>query len=672
MTTTKAFFPTAVLLAGGLLGSAVPAAAADFYLFAGQTTVTMPDMTGVPVWGFALENDGDFTTLEGTVEVPGPRLVVDPADPIINIHLFNDLTVPVSLVITGQIPSAANGPVVRFSESDPNYPAPAGTGGRIRSFAKETAPGTIETYSWPNFRNGSFIYKSGTHQQVQVPLGLYGAVTKDVSPGVAYDRPGFSVPYDSEVVLFYSEFDPALNAAVTTGNYGPGTAMPSNLNFNPQYSLVNGQPYPAAAPIVSGTLNEDSNILIRFFSAGLQSLVPTIQGDHLALVAEDGNLYPHPFNQYSVTLPAGKTIDAVLFPELAGTYPIVERRLNLTNGAAPEGGMLVQLVVDGEAGAPVAVTDAYFLDEDSALSVPGGSFVEVLGNDNDGGAPGTDPLTASLVQGPQHHDAAMVGSFSLGTDGSFSYQPMADYSGGDFFLYTVNDGASDSQPVAAVIRVDPINDPPAVVNDVYATPEDLMLSVGGTGVVGNDIDVDGDVLTASLISPPASGALTFNPGGSFSYMPDSNFFGMDSFTYEVFDAEMVSGGIGIVNLDVTAVNDPPVAVDDNAGDVFADTVSTVAAPGVLANDSDVEMTPLSAVLVRGPLNGGLTLNADGSFIYTPDPGFIGTDDFRYKANDGDLNSLEAIVSLRVITTEIFSDGFESGNSSAWSESVIEP
>ena len=77
------------------------------------------------------------------------------------------------------------------------------------------------------------------------------------------------------------------------------------------------------------------------------------------------------------------------------------------------------------------------------------------------------------------------------------------------------------------------------------------------------------------------------------------------------------------------------------------TALTIAGAGVLANDSDVEGSALSAVLVSGPGNGTLTLNADGSFTYTPNANYNGADSFTYKANDGVADSATVTVSLTV-------------------------
>src|SRR5207244_1086648 len=78
-----------------------------------------------------------------------------------------------------------------------------------------------------------------------------------------------------------------------------------------------------------------------------------------------------------------------------------------------------------------------------------------------------------------------------------------------------------------------------------------------------------------------------------------------------------------------------------------DTPLTVAATGVLANDTDIDGNPLTAVLNSGPANGSVALNANGSFTYTPNANFNGTDSFTYKANDGTTDGNTATVTLTV-------------------------
>src|SRR5207253_5080182 len=92
-----------------------------------------------------------------------------------------------------------------------------------------------------------------------------------------------------------------------------------------------------------------------------------------------------------------------------------------------------------------------------------------------------------------------------------------------------------------------------------------------------------------------------------------------------------------VTLTVTAVNDAPSATADGYT-TSEDTPLTVAAAGILAIDIDIEGNSLTAVLVNGPTSGSLTLNANGSFTYTPSANFNGTDSFTYQTNDGTSNS----------------------------------
>src|SRR5207247_7951216 len=110
--------------------------------------------------------------------------------------------------------------------------------------------------------------------------------------------------------------------------------------------------------------------------------------------------------------------------------------------------------------------------------------------------------------------------------------------------------------------------------------------------------------------------------------PAANDNGPDSFTYKVSDGTLDSN-VATVAVTVTPVNDAPVAGNDSYSAV-EDTALAVAAPGVLANDTDVDGDALTTVLVTGPAHGTLTLNANGSFTYTPAANYNGSDSFSYR------------------------------------------
>src|SRR5207302_1081402 len=186
---------------------------------------------------------------------------------------------------------------------------------------------------------------------------------------------------------------------------------------------------------------------------------------------------------------------------------------------------------------------------------------------------------------------------------------------------------------------------PVAVNDSGVTAEDTALTVGAPGVLSNDTDVEGDPLTAVLVSGPTHGTLTLNANGSFIYTPSANYNGADSFTYKANDGSADSN-VATVSLTITPVNDPPVAANESYTTVEEKAI-TVNAPGVLANDSDVDGDALTAVLVTGPAHGTLALNANGSFTYTPAANYNGADSFTYKASDGSATSNVATVTIGI-------------------------
>ena len=284
---------------------------------------------------------------------------------------------------------------------------------------------------------------------------------------------------------------------------------------------------------------------------------------------------------------------------------------------------------------PVAVADSYETDEDVVLNVeaPG-----VLGNDSD---EDDDPITAVL-------DVDVTdGELVLNANGSFAYTPDPDFYGEDSFTYHAYDGEDDSNIVQVTLTIVEVNQPPVAVADSYETDEGVPLNVVAPGVLGNDTDADGEPLTAVLDVDVSDGTLVLDADGSFTYDPDHNFFGEDSFTYHANDG-IDDSNIVTVTITVVEVNNPPVAVADNYA-TNEDVPLNVAASGVLSNDTDADDDdpPLIAVLDTDVSDGSLTLNADGSFSYTPDPGFFGEDSFTYHANDGIDDSNIVTVTLTV-------------------------
>ena len=350
-------------------------ATVDFYLRAQTFTIpaaTFDNPEAIVMWGFAL-CDSTYTVC-GPPSSPGPQLSATDSDTL-NIHVRNALTgpfvEPVSLVIPGQI--APLHPVWIDDTGTP-FAADFRPGGdvtsRVRSFTTETPPDnvTTTTYTWNNVRQGTFLYRSGTHQAIQLQMGLFGALlVNPQTAGLAYDNTTTNpdTAYVNQVVLVYSEIDPELHYSVSSGNYGipqdPPPAPPvrgrrtSAVEFHPKFFLVNGAPYTASRPDIPAGLATQP-LLLRFLYGGLDTKAPTFIDRYLSIIADDGNLLPYPKQQYSLLLAAGQTTDAILTPAASGRVPLFDRRLNLTNGGVSPGGMLVYLSVGAAPVAPAALS----------------------------------------------------------------------------------------------------------------------------------------------------------------------------------------------------------------------------------------------------------------------------------------------------------------------------
>src|SRR5205814_728630 len=123
-----------------------------------------------------------------------------------------------------------------------------------------------------------------------------------------------------------------------------------------------------------------------------------------------------------------------------------------------------------------------------------------------------------------------------------------------------SNGGVDTLTENLAITVSAVNDAPVAANDAYTTSEDTPLTTGaGLGLLANDTDIDGDGLTAVLVTGPAHGALSLSSDGAFTYTPVANYHGSDSFTYRANDGTADSNLV-TVSLTITAVNDAPVAV----------------------------------------------------------------------------------------------------------------
>ena len=282
----------------------------------------------------------------------------------------------------------------------------------------------------------------------------------------------------------------------------------------------------------------------------------------------------------------------------------------------------------------VAVADTYKLEPTIPLNVD--VTQGVLANDIN---LDRDPATVERVRDVE------VGTLSLQSDGSFTFDAQG-WAGTTTFDYRVHDGTKWSNAATVTLVV---NTPPQGIEDRYQAFEDVPLqSDADNGVLANDIDVDGDQLSAQLATGPEHGLVTINSNGAFAYTPDTNFHGEDRFTYIVSDGIDQAREVEVV-VEVLSVNDVPVSVDDTYFGLPGLRLRVAAEYGPLRNDTDIDKDVLTLRLVDRPANGELSMNADGSFDYLPNAGFIGLDEFTYRAVDGSAES--EVTQVRLIVSE---------------------
>ena len=208
-----------------------------------------------------------------------------------------------------------------------------------------------------------------------------------------------------------------------------------------------------------------------------------------------------------------------------------------------------------------------------------------------------------------------------------------------------------------------VNTPPVATPDAYITDEDQPLTVAlPNAVLANDLDADGDKLTVNTtpITDVAHGTLSLNADGTFTYVPNRNFNGVDSFVYEVLDGK---GGTAqtTVTITVNPVNDAPVAgtvavnpdgsttADANsvgAGN-YAHTIDEDTSVSGQVRATDVDGDTLTYAQASNPANGTVVVNADGSYLYTPNLNFNGTDSFTVLVADGQGGTTVSTVTITV-------------------------
>ena len=308
--------------------------------------------------------------------------------------------------------------------------------------------------------------------------------------------------------------------------------------------------------------------------------------------------------------------------------------INDQNGASSNVAAVI-VNVTGVNDLPTAANDSATLEEDES------TVIDVAANDSD--IDGTIAANTVTIVTPASHGTTAIDALT----GAITYTAEANYFGSDSLTYIVQDDAGGSSNVATVdITVTSINDVPVLADDTAVLVEDSAHTIN---VLGNDSDVDGTLVASSvtIVTAPLNGSTVVNTAtGSIAYTPGANFNGSDSLTYTVQDNDGGTSAAATVTITVNAVNDAPLANNDEAT-TDEDVIIVI---DFAANDSDLDGTLdfASLTIVSAPSQGSVSDNADGTVTYTPNANSYGSDSFSYSlADDEGAKSNTATVTITI-------------------------
>jgi hypothetical protein len=482
--------------------------------------------------------------------------------------------------------------------------------------------------------------------QVYVPPGAYGSFSANGGSGFTLGVAGTNTTYHLQSLTLNGATKLLLNGPVllkvANGFNANGVMGISNSPSWLQIQLANGglnlnsgsAIYGSiTAPAGTVTVNDNSVVIGAVASDRLtinsngKIIVGGEQAPNQPPVAQSQSLSLQEDSAVGITLAASDpenaplTYTIVTAPtrgSLSGTPPNLLYRAHtnafgadsftfkVNDGAQDSALATVSIEIVPVNDAPVALAQSLSTAEDTVASIT------LAGTDVEGSG-----LVFAIVQSPQH-------GFLEGTPPNLTYVPSNNFNGTDTFTFRVNDGGLDSAPATVSIAVLPINDRPLADAQTVATDEDTAKSIVLTGE-----DPEFDSLSYTIVTPPAHGTLSGTPP-FVTYLPATNFFGTDSFTFKVSDGVDESAPTN-VTIQVLPVNDVPVAISAT-WELHEDHATNLVLTAL-----DVDSTNLQFFVATAPAHGTVTLVGDTA-TYSPAANFTGLDSFSFAASDGSVTS----------------------------------
>ncbi len=406
----------------------------------------------------------------------------------------------------------------------------------------------------------------------------------DDGVGASYSNPDGAVTTDSALVL-ENDDDPA-------------GAPAGNVDFRDDdvIDLVNdtNSVNENNTGNISGNVstNDPINNIEVTSPATAYSLVSASIGSYGTLTLNANGTYSYNLDENNVTVQALQPGDSLID---VFTYQVIDDDGDTATAT-------LTITINGEDDLPVAVNDTVNATEDTVFN---------------GDVSGNDTLSGDGGNVFSVNTNATNGTVVMNADGTFTYTPNANYNGPDSFTYDLTDADGDVSTATVTINVAPVDDTPVAVNDTVNATEDTVFNgdVSGNDTLSGD---GGNVF--SVNTNATNGTVVMNADGTFTYTPNANYNGPDSFTYDLTDAD---GDVSTatVTINVAPVDDTPVAVNDTVN-ATEDTVfnGDVSGNDTLSGDGGNVFS-----VNTNATNGTVVMNADGTFTYTPNANYNGPD-----------------------------------------------
>ena len=296
----------------------------------------------------------------------------------------------------------------------------------------------------------------------------------------------------------------------------------------------------------------------------------------------------------------------------------------VNDGSADSAAATISITINAVNDAPVSSNGTLSATEDTE------STGSLNATDTDG-----DPLVYSVVTQGSKGTVTITNTAT----GAYKYVPNANANGQDTFTFRVNDGLVNSNTSTITVTIAAVNDAPTASNDTLSATEDTTAN-GALSAT----DIEGTSLTYSVVTNGSKGTVTITNAatGAYSYVPNANANGSDTFTFRVTDGELFSN-TATITVNITAVNDAPTASNGS----LSVTEDTSKDGSLSAND--IDSANLTYTIIVNGTKGTVTItNADtGEYTYVPNANAIGSDSFTFRVSDGVANSNIATINVTI-------------------------